>query len=103
MPEEFDVSITPRAAEELEEALKYISRYSASAAVKLSGEFRQKIRLLERSPYQYAPLPEQRRGGYQYRQVVFGKYRAIYRIETDQVYIIRIRHQAQKPLKSFEE
>jgi plasmid stabilization system protein ParE len=40
---------------------------------------------------------------YEYRQVLFGKYRAIYRIEGKQVYIVRIRHQAQKPLTIFED
>ena len=103
MPKEFEVSIAPRAAKELDNALKYISQFSELAAVKLAREFRQKVRYLERSPYQYASLTERVRGGYEYRQVLFGKYRAIYRIEGDQVYIVRIRHQAQKPLTTFED
>jgi plasmid stabilization system protein ParE len=103
MPKKFELSITPRAAGELDSALRYIAQYSELAAFKLAREFRQKVQSLERSPYQYAPLTERLRGGYEYRQVLFGKYRAIYRIEGDQVYIVRIRHQAQKPLKGFED
>jgi len=103
MPKEFEVSIAPRAAKEFDDALQYISQFSQLAAIKLAGEFRRKAGYLERSPYQYALLPEKVRGNYEYRQVLFGKYRAIYRIEEKQVYIVRIRHQAQKPLTIFED
>jgi plasmid stabilization system protein ParE len=48
-------------------------------------------------------LPEKVRGGYEYRQVLIGKYRAIYRIAENQVYIVRARHQRQKPLTVFED
>ncbi len=102
MPKKFAVSIAPRAAAELDDALTYISQYSELAALKLAREFRRKTRGLERSPDRYAPLQEKIRGSYIYRQILFGKYRAIYRIEGKQVYIVRIRHQAQKPLKEFE-
>jgi len=103
MPKEFEVSIAPRAAKELDDALQYISQFSQLGAIKLAREFRRKARYLERSPYQYAPPSEKVRGSYDYCQVLFGKYRAIYRIEGKQVYIVRIRRQAQKPLTIFED
>ena len=66
MPKKFAVSIVPRAAVELDDALTYISQYNQLAALKLAREFRRKIRGLERSPDRYAPLPEKIRGSYIY-------------------------------------
>lgn len=83
---------TMRAADEYEEAVKYVARQAPVAAHRLAQRIMKRIRALRKFPDSGGFVPEDASG--RYRQLIEGNYRIIYRREGTAVVIASIYHGA---------
>ena len=81
---------SPLAVERVSEIAEYISVDDQSAAIKWINRLFEKINLLKSSPQIGRIVPEIE--GTEIRELIFGNYRIIYRIEKDRLSILTIRH-----------
>jgi len=72
----------------------YIERDSRQRAVKWFREIERQIRTLSRSPKRCPVIPESEEIGREYRHLIYGNYRTIFRIEGEVVYVLRVFHGA---------
>ncbi len=92
MPKKFKVKITDNAQNDLEHIFFYIAVDSINNAKKFILELEKKIYSLDTLPERFALIPENLYFGTNYRHIVHKKYRAIYKISHDSVYILRVIH-----------
>ncbi len=81
---------SPLAIDRASEIAEYIARDKPSAAEKWISTIFSKVEQLESSPESGRVVPEMRND--QFRELIYGNYRIIYRIEKKQVSILTIRH-----------
>ncbi|MBU2591412.1 MAG: type II toxin-antitoxin system RelE/ParE family toxin [Nitrospinota bacterium] len=81
---------SPLAVDRASEIADYIARDKPSAAEKWIDTIFSKVEQLESSPEIGRILPEIDNS--QFRELIYGNYRIIYRIETKQISILTIRH-----------
>ena len=95
------VILTPRAARELEQAVRWWAEHRSAAQAELwYNEFLQKLVSLEHHPERCPLARENGRFAYEIRQLAFGRgrrltHRALYTIRDDRVVILTVRHAAQ--------
>ena len=93
----YHVEITERAERAAREIVIWIADYSPEKATDWYMDFLEAVESLETFPARCAIIPEYE-GQPVFRHLIFGKYRIIFRIEDEAVYIVHVRHQKQKPL-----
>ena len=81
---------SPLAVDRASEIAEYIARDKPSAADKWINTVFSKVGQLESSPEVSRVVPEI--GNEQFRELIYGNYRIIYRIEKKQISILTIRH-----------
>lgn len=94
MPERFLVKITRRAEKDLEKIYDYINADNPEAARKFVSEIEKQIRTLETMPNRCPVISEGEEGLSQYRHLLYGDYRTIFRVRGRTVLICRIIHGA---------
>jgi plasmid stabilization system protein ParE len=72
----------------------WIARDKPRAADKWARTIERKVRLLRSMPQRHEVIPEALELGVEYRHILFGNYRTIYRIEDDRVIVLRVIHAA---------
>jgi toxin ParE1/3/4 len=72
------------------EIAEYIAQDKPSAAEKWIEALFSKVEQLQSSPEMGRAVPEIRNG--QFRELIYGNYRIIYRVEKKQVSILTVRH-----------
>lgn len=92
MPKKFKVFITINAQRDLEQIFSYIAADSVNNAKKFILELEQKIYSLDTLPERFAYIPENSYFGTNYRHINHKKYRAVYKIDRNSVYILRVFH-----------
>ena len=92
MAKKFKVLISQNAQNDLEHIFFYIAADSINNAKKFILEFEEKIYTLDTFPERFAYIPENIYFGTNYRHINHKKYRAIYKIESNSVYIMRVIH-----------
>ena len=93
MPGKFEVFITKRAEEDVEEIWDYISQDSDTAADKFIGELLGQVTKLESQPKSFPLIEENEALGVDcYYHLVYKNYRTIYRVQGGDVYIVRVIH-----------
>ena len=94
MPKKFSVYITQSAQNDLEQIFFYIACDNVNKAKKFIIELEEKIysldTLTKRCPY----ISENNYFGTNYRHLIHKKYRVIYKIVGNSVYILRVVHGA---------
>lgn len=99
----YKVEITEKAQEEVRQAIRWIARQSPKKAALWHFEFLEKTDSLE-SLAALCPLaPKSKTHGREIRHLIFGKYRILFLIEDETVYVLRVRHQAQNVLTPYDE
>lgn len=88
------VEITGLAESDILEIYEYISRDSRAAATKWVEEIERQINSLESFPERCPVIPESKEMGEEYRHLVYGSYRTIFRIEKTKIIIMRVIHGA---------
>ncbi len=87
----YKVYWTNEAALDLNDAIDYISRDKLSAAISVYKVIRSKSRLLKANPERYRIVPELLELGItNYREIIQGAYRVIYKLSDLSVYIIAV-------------
>jgi toxin ParE1/3/4 len=81
---------SPLAIDRASEIAEYIAQDKPSAAEKWINTVFSKVEQLKSSPETGRVVPEIRNG--QFRELIYGNYRIIYRIEKTQISILTIRH-----------
>ncbi len=94
MPRKFSVYITQSAQDDLEHIFFYIACDNVNNAKKFILELEEKIYSLDTFPKRCAYIPENNYFGTNYRHLVHKKYRAIYKIVENSVYILCVVHGA---------
>ena len=95
MPKRCRVEITRSAERDAISIYEYIARKSPQRAAKWFGEIERQMRTLSQLPKRCPTIPEADEIGAEYRHLIWGNYRTIFRIEGNIVYVVRIIHGAQ--------
>ena len=94
MPKKFSVYITQSAQNDLEHIFFYIACDNVNNAKKFILELEEKLYSLDTSPERCPYIPENNYFGTNYRHLIHKKYRAVYKIVKNSVYILRVVHGA---------
>lgn len=94
MTKKYKINITLNAQNDLEHIFFYIAEDSANSAKKFILELEKKIYSLDTFPERFAYIPENFYFGTNYRHIIHNKYRVLYKIDNDSVYILRVMHGA---------
>ncbi|BCO09733.1 hypothetical protein GF1_21090 [Desulfolithobacter dissulfuricans] len=94
MAKKYKVNITFNAKTDLEHIFFYIAEDSINNAKKFILELEEKIYRLDTMPERFALIPENIFFGTDYRQITHNKYRVIYKISGNSVFIMRVIHGA---------
>jgi toxin ParE1/3/4 len=92
--QKYQVEITKVAESDISEIFSYIALDNVSAAKKLITEIERQIDSLEQFPLRCPVIPEARDLGKEYRHIIYGNYRTIFRIDITRVIIMRVIHSA---------
>jgi toxin ParE1/3/4 len=90
----FKINLTFNAQKDLEHIFFYIADDSLNNAKKIILELEERISSLDTMPERFALIPENIFFGTNYRQITHKKYRVIYKISGNSVYIMRVIHGA---------
>ena len=96
--QKYRVELSARAERDLREAYAYIGEHGPANPDAWKAGLEEKIALLESMPMRCGIAPEDAYREPEIRQTFYGKYRIIFTIRYDIVYIISIRHGARLPL-----
>lgn len=91
----YNVYITQTAENDLKSIVEYISTDSIAAANKWAEEIAGQIESLETFPMRFQVIPEAPYLGKEYRHLIYGNYRTIYKIIQSTVTILRVINTAQ--------
>jgi len=94
VPRRYKLYITDTAQLDLEQIFYYIAEDSLRNAERFVTELEAKAYSLETLPERQPLIPENEYFGTDYRHLVYKKYRIVYRIAENQVFILRILHGA---------
>jgi len=92
VPKKFKVNLTRKAQNDIERIFFYIASGNINNAKKFILELEEKIFSLDTSPERCPLIPENIFWGTNYRHLIHKKYRAIYKVDWDSVYILRVVH-----------
>ncbi len=90
----YRVEITATAESDLREIFHYIAVDNEAAANRLVSELERQIDSLERYPLRCPVIPESTELGREYRHIIYGPYRTVFRIDGSRVLILRVLHSA---------
>ena len=94
MAKKYKVYISFKAQTDLEHIFFYIAEDSINKAKKFILELEEKIYTLDTMPERFALIPENIFFGTKYRQITHKKYRVVYKISGNAVFIMRVVHGA---------
>ncbi len=95
MRRKFNVEIGATAERDVRAIYDYIAVDDPTAAGRWVAALRAQIARLESHPHRGAVIAESADLGLEYRHLVHGRYRTIYRIEDGRVLVVRVIHAAQ--------
>jgi len=90
----FRVEITETAQSDIWGIFQYIAADSQTAATNLIKEIERQIDSLEAFPLRCPVIPESFELGVEYRHIIYGHYRTIFKVENSRVIIMRVIHGA---------
>lgn len=92
MKKAYKVFITQNAQDDLRHIFSYIAEDSVRNAKIFISELEEKINTLSTLPERASYMPENEFFGTDYRQLMHRKYRVIYRIDKNEIYVLRVIH-----------
>lgn len=92
MPEECNVQITKTAEGDLDEIWDHIALDSINNAINFIDQIEEKIYSLEQFPDRGPFIPENEIIRGEYRHLIHGEYRVIYKVLHNDVFVMRIIH-----------
>ncbi len=94
MTTNYNVNITKTAESDIEEIWQYISKDNIPNANKFIHALEGKMQTLEKFPQRCPIIPESDLLGLEYRHLMIGNYRIIFKLEKNIVYVMRAVHSA---------
>lgn len=88
----YRVEITEIAEADIQEIYEYISKDNTNAAIKWIDEIEHQIHTLKQFPLRCSAIPEAQDLGREYRHIIYGDYRTIFRVDKSRVIILRVIH-----------
>ena len=86
-----EVEVSPFAQDDLNEIIEYYSSYSQNYVETTISEFEENVMSLQQHPRSGRIVPElERQGITQYRELIQGYYRIIYKISKDKVTVLTV-------------
>ncbi len=95
MPKRYRVEIARSAERDALGIYDYLERNSSVKAAQWFAEIERQIRTISRLPKRCPVIPEADDIGVEYRHLIWGSYRTIFRIEGSTVWVVRVLHGAQ--------
>ena len=92
MIEKFHIEITSEAERDVADIWEYIAEDSPTAATRFVQELQQKAETLKTFPLRCPPIPQQPGEDNDYRHLIVGGYRIIFRVSENTVYVVHILH-----------
>ncbi len=92
MPTKFKVLITQAAEQDVEEIYTFIAEDSPLKAQEFVAELERQVKTLEYFPRRCSLIPENEILKTEYRQLIYGDYRTIFKIHKSFIYVLRIVH-----------
>lgn len=92
--QKFRVEITGIAESDIKDIFRYIASDNPAAADHWVNEIERQIDSLEKFPSRCPVIPESQELGKEYRHILYGNYRTIFRMEGSRVIIMRVIHGA---------
>lgn len=92
--QKFRVEITATAQSDIEEIFQHTATDNQTAAVDFVLEIEKQIDSLEKFPSRCPVIPESIELGIEYRHILYGHFRTIFRVESSKVIILRVIHAA---------
>lgn len=99
----YSVVIQPQAEQDVREAVLWMSQWTPDKATDWGFDVIKAIRSLSRFPARCPFAPERVTYGLDIRHLLFDRYRILFIIEDETVYVLRVRHQAQAALEPDDE
>lgn len=90
----FQVEITATAQCDIHEIYQYIASDNQTTANNLVLEIEKQIHSLEKFPLRCPVIPESYELGVEYRHILYGHYRTVFRVQPPRVIILRVIHGA---------
>jgi len=94
MNPKYRVEITQTAEADIREIGRYIALDNERSSGKWREELTRQIASLEKFPLRCPIISESRELGREYRHLIYGQYRTIFRVDSDRVIILRVIHGA---------
>jgi plasmid stabilization system protein ParE len=95
----YRVIIEEPAQAEVEDALRWMAQHSPEAAALWHFDLTEAIESFQNSPRRCPLAYENEEFDEEIRHLIFGKYRILFTIRDESVYILHVRHSARKPFK----
>ncbi len=92
MPTKFSVEITKTAEQDIEAIWDYIAQDNRRIADLFILELEKQANTLEHFPLRCPLIPENQSLGEEYRHLLFGKYRTVFKITGKKVTVLRVIH-----------
>lgn len=99
----FNVIVEQEAEEDLKVTAQWIAQYSPDKATLWYFDATEAIESLQYFPARCPLAPESKRFGAEIRHLIFGKHRILFIVDDENVYVLRVRHQAQDALSPDDE
>lgn len=99
----YRIEPTDKALVDAGEAYFWINEGSEGAALRWYEGLMKAFRSLERNPHRCPHAPESGFFEEEIRQLIYGKYRILFTVEGETVFVLRVRHSAQEYLKPEED
>ena len=95
----FTVKLSALATEHIEDAYSWIQETNPGALDEWFNGITNALQSLKNSPYRCSRIPETDEFNQEIRQLIYRKYRIIFTIQDETVYILAVRHTSRKPLQ----
>ncbi len=92
MPKEYNVLITKTAEDDLAEIWNHIALDSINNAINFVNQIEKRIYSLELFPDRGSFIPENEIIGGEYRHLIHGEYRVVYKVLRNDVFVMRVFH-----------
>lgn len=94
MPKKYNVILTASAEDDINEIWNYIASDSRDNAVNFISEIESLVQTLTKFPKRESIITESDIFKVEYKQLIYDKYRIVFRIQQTTVFVLRVIHSA---------